>query len=275
MLDYRSPDRFGYLPMPIRPFRVLLKQKRRPLQKRAQKPKPSRAIPLDVEPTSIGRLARSPVERGPRAADQVYRSLRRSIILGELTPGTRLREVEVAMALQVSRTPVREAVSRLIGDRLVRELPTGGVEVVDASAEIFEIFHIREALEGCAARLAATRISDDELAKLDRLIEEAERIHHSAVDDRLRNNNDFHLTIAKASGSQRLVDMIGGFREFFMNVEWQDRHDQKKSAKLSLHDHREILAALHARSSDQVEQFVRQHLRRVYTKLLSDRRKPV
>ncbi|MEA2962754.1 MAG: hypothetical protein QOI46_2852, partial [Alphaproteobacteria bacterium] len=66
------------------------------------------------------------MERAQRAADQVYRSLRRSIILGELAPGTRLREVEVAMALRVSRTPVREAVSRLIGDRLVHELPTGG-----------------------------------------------------------------------------------------------------------------------------------------------------
>jgi DNA-binding GntR family transcriptional regulator len=243
------------------------------LQRKAQKPRPSRAIPPAVKPTSIGRLARSPVERGPRAADQVYRSLRRSIMLGELTPGTRLREVEVAMALQVSRTPVREAVSRLVGDRLVRELPTGGVEVVDASAEIFEIFHIREALEGCAARMAATRMADDELAKLDGLVAEAERIHHSAVDDRLRNNNEFHLTIAKASGSQRLFDMIGGFREFFMNVEWLDRHDLKGSAKQSLRDHREILAALHARSGDRVEQLVRQHLRRVYAKLLSDRGK--
>jgi DNA-binding GntR family transcriptional regulator len=224
-----------------------------------------------VEPTSISRLARSPVERGPRAADQVYRSLRRSIILGELTPGTRLREVEVAMALRVSRTPVREAVSRLIGDRLVRELPTGGVEVVDASAEIFELFHIRESLEGCAARLAATRVTDDELSKLDRLLAEAEEIHHSAVDDRLRNNNAFHLAIAKASGSQRLLDMISGFREFFMNVEWMDRYDQKRSAMQSLHDHREILAALHAKSGDRAEQLVRQHLRRVYAKLLADR----
>jgi DNA-binding GntR family transcriptional regulator len=233
----------------------------------------SRAASRDAPATPVGQLARFPVERAQRAADQVYRSLRRSIILGELAPGTRLREVEVAMALRVSRTPVREAVSRLIGDRLVHELPTGGVEVADASSEIFEIFHIREALEGCAARLAATRIAGDELAKLDGLIEEAEGIHYSAVDDRLRNNNDFHLAIAKASGSQRLFDMIGGFREFFMNVEWLDRYDQKRSAKQSLHDHREILAALHARSGDRVEQIVRRHLRRVYAKLLSDRGK--
>jgi DNA-binding GntR family transcriptional regulator len=229
----------------------------------------SGATARDVPPTPVGQLARFPVERAQRAADQVYRSLRRSIILGELASGTRLREVEVAMALRVSRTPVREAISRLIGDRLVHELPTGGVEVADASGEIFEIFHIREALEGCAARLAAMRLTTADMARLDSLIEESHRTHYSAVDDRIRINQDFHLTIARASGSQRLFDMIGGFREFFMNVEWLGRYDQKRGAKQSLDDHREILKALRAKSPDRAEQLVRQHLRRVYAKLLS------
>jgi DNA-binding GntR family transcriptional regulator len=234
----------------------------------------SRAASRDAPSTPVGQLARFPVERAQRAADQVYRSLRRSIILGELAPGTRLREVEVAMALRVSRTPVREAVSRLIGDRLVHELPTGGVEVADASGEIFEIFHIREALEGCAARLAATRMTDADLAKLEGLIAESRRTHYSAVDDRIRINQEFHLTIAEASGSQRLFDMIGGFREFFMNVEWLVRYDQKRGAMQSLDDHRDILKALRAKSPDRAERLVRQHLRRVYAKLLSKGAKP-
>jgi DNA-binding GntR family transcriptional regulator len=234
----------------------------------------SRAASRDAPATPVGQLARFPVERAQRAADQVYRSLRRSIILGELAPGTRLREVEVAMALRVSRTPVREAVSRLIGDRLVHELPTGGVEVADASSEIFEIFHIREALEGCAARLAATRMTDADVTKLEGLIAESRRTHYSAVDDRIRINQAFHLTIAEASGSQRLFDMIGGFREFFMNVEWLVRYDQKRGAMRSLDDHRDILKALRAKSPDRAEQLVRQHLRRVYAKLLSKGGKP-
>ena len=178
------------------------------------------------------------------------------------------------MALRVSRTPVREAISRLIGDRLVHELPAGGVEVADASGEIFEIFHIREALEGCAARLAATRMTDADMAKLEGLVAESRRTHYSAVDDRIRINQEFHLTIAEASGSQRLFDMIGGFREFFMNVEWLVRYDQKRGAMQSLDDHRDILKALRAKSPDRAEQLVRQHLRRVYAKLLSKGGKP-
>jgi len=74
--------------------------------------------------------ALAPVTRPQRVADQVYRHLRRAIVGGKIAPGTRLREVDAAAALKVSRTPVREAISRLIGDWLVRELPTGGVEVV-------------------------------------------------------------------------------------------------------------------------------------------------
>jgi DNA-binding GntR family transcriptional regulator len=223
---------------------------------------------------SLGSLARSPVERAQRAADQVYRSLRRGIILGELAAGTRLREVEVAAAMKVSRTPVREAVSRLIGDGLVRELSTGGVEVVDASAELFEIYHIREALEGCAARLAAMRIGADQLATLAALIGRAQRTHYSDVDERIRINQEFHLTIARASGSQRLLDLIGGFREFFMNVEWLRRFDQKGSAKQSLQDHRAILAALRARAPERAERLVREHLNTVYAELLANRGRP-
>jgi len=92
-----------------------------------------------------------------------------------LEPGTRLREVEMAAGLKVSRTPVREAISRLIGDRLVRELPTGGVEVTDIMAEMHDIYAIREALESCAGRLAAPRIDETALARLEKLLRASER----------------------------------------------------------------------------------------------------
>lgn len=213
-------------------------------------------------------LTRFPVERVQRVADQVYRSLRRSIIFGELAPGTRLRELEVAAALKVSRTPVREAISRLIGDGLVRELATGGVEVVDARAELVDIFHIREALEGCAARLAAERISSEQLTALADIIAEAERTHYSAIEERVSLNQRFHLTIADASGSRRLRDLLVGFREFFMNLEWLHRKDER-SAQQSLKEHKTIFLALRARAGDRAEQAMRRHMRSAYAKLLA------
>jgi DNA-binding GntR family transcriptional regulator len=216
-------------------------------------------------------LAGFQIERVQRVADQVYRSLRRSIVMGELKPGSRLREVEVAAALKVSRTPVREAVSRLIGDCLVRELPTGGVEVVDSTAELFEIYHIREALEGCAARLAAMRINEMQLSKLTALINAAETLPYNAFDRRAEINHEFHMAIAEMAGSRRLLEMISGFREFFMNADWLARYDQK-SAKRALQDHRDIVAALRAGAVDRADRLVRQHLKAAYEKLLSERR---
>jgi DNA-binding GntR family transcriptional regulator len=231
------------------------------LQKEAQQ---------STAPAGIGvGLAGFQIERVQRVADQVYRSLRHSIVMGELKPGSRLREVEVAAALKVSRTPVREAVSRLIGDCLVRELPTGGVEVVDSSAELFDIYHIREALEGCAARLATMRITDDQIGKLSGLIKAAEALPHNAFQRRAELNHEFHMTIAEAAGSRRLLELISGFREFFMNADWLARYDQK-GLKRALQDHREIVAALRARSADRVDRLVRKHLKAAYEKLLAD-----
>jgi DNA-binding GntR family transcriptional regulator len=202
-------------------------------------------------------LARLPVARSDRVADQVYRHLRQAILSESIKPGTRLRETEIAAALKVSRTPVREAISRLIGDWLVREINTGGVEVVDAATEMAEIYHIREALEICAGRLAASRITPEQLDKLDQLVKSARR---ASFKERVLINQEFHLTIAEASGSGRLLAMIRGFREYFLNPRWISRQDSAM-AKRALEDHRKIVAALRARSAAKVEKLLCSHLK--------------
>jgi DNA-binding GntR family transcriptional regulator len=201
-------------------------------------------------------LAHLPVARPDRVADQVYRHLRQAILSESIKPGTRLRETEVAAALKVSRTPVREAISRLIGEWLVHEITTGGVEVIDATAEIAEIYYIREALEVCAGRLAASRITREELARLDEL---AKRARHASFEERAQLNQEFHLAIAEASGSRRLFAMIRGLREYFLNPRWISRRESKLF-KRAVEDHKKIVAALRARSPERVERALRSHL---------------
>ena len=204
----------------------------------------------------VGR-ALAPVARPQRVAEQVYRHLRRAIVTGKIAPGTRLREVDVASALKVSRTPVREAISRLIGDWLVRELPTGGVEVVDIEDEVTDIFYIREALEICAVRLAARLITPEQIEELEELIEASET---SSFKERIRINQRFHLAIAEASGSARLTEMISSFREYYLNPKWITRGDKKMVAH-AIQGHRKIVAALRAGSSDRAEKALREHLK--------------
>ncbi len=215
----------------------------------------------------VKNLAQFPVARTHRVADQVYRHLRQAILSEKIPSGTRLRETEIASALKVSRTPVREAISRLIGDWLVREVNSGngGVEVTDVMAEITEIYFIREALEICAARLAASRITPKQLQKLDSLVEEA---HHASFKERVRINQEFHLTIAEASGSPRLLAMVRSFREYFGSRHWISRQDSKM-AQHALGDHKKIVVALRANSPDTLERLLRKHLKLGWHELLS------
>src|SRR5438105_3225610 len=101
------------------------------------------------------RQTRSLPEAGT-TADAVYEALRQRIVEGEFAPGQRLRSDALATALKVSRTPVREALRKLEAEGLVGLSPRGGLIVQELSEDdLNEIFLIREALEGQAARLAA------------------------------------------------------------------------------------------------------------------------
>jgi len=191
--------------------------------------------------------------------DQIYRQLRKAILSGEILSRTRLVEAEVAIWLGASRTPVREAISRLIRDRLVTRLPAGGVEVVDTQSEYDEICFIREALEGAAARLAALHINEAELTRLEALMQESLKSPLDDYQGRLELNQEFHQIIFNASRSSRLVAMINDFHEFFLNervLEMYTRRDTDTAVK----HHLEIVDALRARDGRRAEKLVRRHL---------------
>lgn len=215
-------------------------------------------------------LAQGPAP-APRVADQIYRRLRMAIMEGELPARVRLVEVELASRLQVSRTPVREAISRLVNEQLVQPLPHGGVEVVDVSHELEDIFAIREALEGTAARLAAERITEEEVLRLQAIQDE-----HCALplDDYARRsqlNDAFHGAILRAARAPRLMRMVEDFREFFVQAS-QLTHYQKRHTMTALRQHQEIIEALRERDTKRAEKCVRTHLRHGMNRMLEQRR---
>jgi len=203
-----------------------------------------------------------------RAADIVYRRLRLSILTGELKPHTRLIELDLAQRLKVSRTPVREAISRLMSEMLVQTVPGGGVEVVDAQNELDGIFVIREALEGMAARLAAQNITKEEVAELDRLVNESLALPPDAVALRAQTNSLFHRKILHASRTPRLIRMVEDLRDFFIQEE-QLRRYTSRDTKTALGHHEEIVDALRHRNGKKAEQIVRLHLRHSMKKTIT------
>src|SRR3954471_21839325 len=119
-----------------------------------------------------------------RARDQVYDRLRAAIVSAELEPGRQLSENEVAGRLGVSRTPVREALVRLRDDRLVEIVPQLGTFVAQISDRaIADAQFIREALECAAIRLAATRATEADVARLRDVLRRQEAVRDAGDPD--------------------------------------------------------------------------------------------
>src|SRR5919106_5124985 len=109
-------------------------------------------------------------------ADIAYWTIRDAIRSGVIQPGDRLIELDLAAALDMSRTPVRDALRQLEAERLVEKAPSRGFVVPTMTIDdIVEIYEIREVLEGLAARRAAMRMGEAEIAALGETVERAER----------------------------------------------------------------------------------------------------
>ncbi len=193
----------------------------------------------------------------------VYESLKRAIVRGDLAPESRLVEIRVADALGISRTPVREAIHKLERESLLRKNPAGGFFVAGLTkADIEETFGIRSVLESYAARLAAIKHREEDLAPLDEKIAEYQKyLDRGDKKTLLRVNTEFHDLLYALSQSPRLIkiindlkDQIYRFRQVILEVE--------SMARTSNRDHRLMLKYIRKRDSDRVESLVKEHILR-------------
>jgi DNA-binding GntR family transcriptional regulator len=141
---------------------------------------------------------------------EVYVELRRRIISGELAPGHRLVERDLAAELEVSRVTLREALQQLAAESFVVTHPRRGAVVTPMGpTEVRDLFDTRESLEVLAARLAAERRSDDGLAALGELLEQARQATEHGDDDRIASvNAAFHDQIVRLADNARLTAMM-------------------------------------------------------------------
>lgn len=186
------------------------------------------------------------------AAIRAYHTIRDAIRDGTYQPGMQLREEQLAAEIGVSRTPVRDALRRLLADGLVETRRNYGTFVTDLTpTELLEIFEIRALLEGYAARKAAEQITEDELCELERLATEMESIAGSddeRVDSFSRLNREFHLVLARASRSRRLEKILSQMFEVPLEPLKQYRLHRLININRSNRQHREIIEALRERN---------------------------
>ena len=192
--------------------------------------------------------------QGQSAYDRLLEDIR----VGALPPGARLREVELAERLGISRTPVREALRRLEADGLVEHLPRQGACLRRLGyAEVMELYEMRAVLEGTAARLAARAASDLELHELSEI--NAAMTASDVPADVARLNRQFHTSLINAAKNRYLQSAIGAMARTLLILGPSTLYDPARSTSAA-QEHGVLLQALHARDGLKAEELMRAHI---------------
>ncbi len=193
---------------------------------------------------------------------RAYDEIRRRILSGELGADSPLSEHQLAMELELSRTPVREAIKRLEHERLVLSIPNRGTFVAELSArDISEIYHVREQLESFAARICAERLPDEGILKIETEIILSNKLasegrHLEIVESDVR----LHKHIIFSTQNSRLIDVLATLDDqmhrvralFPQSSQWLEA---------TLVEHASIAAAIKAHDGAGAENAMRTHLR--------------
>ncbi len=195
-------------------------------------------------------------------AEAVYRALRHGIVHGDLAPGAPLRSDALATELMVSRTPVREALRKLEAEGLVAHAGARLVVRAFSEQDLNELFYVREALEGMAARLAAENATPAELAQIGELIEDMEAAcERGDVGGFRRLAGEFHQAIYRASHNSRLLEASQSLLDHVRQIQSSTLYGAGRPAQ-ALDEHRRLLDAIAARDGDRAEELARAHRRK-------------
>ena len=147
--------------------------------------------------------------------DVVFNTLRRAILRGELKPGERLMEIQLANKLGVSRTPIREAIRKLELEGLVLMIPRKGAEVAEITEKnLRDVLEVRCALEELAVQLACDRINQEEIHELHAAAARFEQMFDSDdITSIAQADEAFHDVIFQATDNERLIQLLNNLRE--------------------------------------------------------------
>lgn len=203
--------------------------------------------------------------------ERVQDQLRDLILSGTLPPGSRIDQAELAQRFQVSLVPIREALARLQSSGLVRIIPHRGVFIAHLSVEeLIDIYHVREVLEEQAARLAAPRLSDDEIAQIEALAQrEQELADKDAFDAFLDINRELHFIIYRASARPHLLKIIAQLWDQSIRYRRLQLAAIPTRAKDSMVETRAIVDACRRRDADALGMMVRYKVHQTTVGLLT------
>lgn len=193
--------------------------------------------------------------------DVVFNTLRQGILMGELEPGERLMEVQLANRLGVSRTPIREAIRKLELEGLVVMIPRKGAEVAKISEkDLRDVLELRCALEELASELACERMNDDMFEQLNEaFLEFKNGIYNTDLSIIAELDEKFHNVIYESTQNQKLIQMINNLKEQMYRYRLEYIKDENKRSGL-VEEHRMIVDILKRKDIVMAKQVVREHI---------------
>ena len=193
--------------------------------------------------------------------DVVFKTLRQGILTGELKPGERLMEIQLANKLGVSRTPIREAIRKLELEGLVLMIPRRGAEVAEITEKsLRDVLEVRGALEELAVKLACQKITDAQIAELRAAEKEFEMALRSGdVTMYAEADVKFHDVIYHATDNQRLIQLLFNLREqmYRYRVEYLKREEAHGNL---LVEHKRIIETIANRDMEAAVDAVCKHI---------------
>lgn len=200
----------------------------------------------------------------------VYEELRKLITTGQIKPGTRMMEIDIAESMGVSRTPVREAIRQLEKDNLVTIEPRRGAYVSDITTkDIEDMLLVREPLEGLATYLAAINMSDEQIEELAQMKEKYESAFENGTsEDLIELDTQFHNIIGEGSGNTYLISVLQDMREQVLRFRYIYFKSQKRAEDV-IKDHNDILESIRSRNSADAKKYAIRHIDRLRASIIN------
>jgi DNA-binding GntR family transcriptional regulator len=203
------------------------------------------------------------LRKGRFLREQVHKKLKESIINGILPPHKRLIEEKIAAEMEMSRTPVREAIQKLEKEGLIHKLPRGGYAISVVTIEdVDDVFGLRSVIEGYAAYLATMRATAEDIAVLEEIVKKEEKyLKEKKYDEIVLLNTEFHEKLYRAARSLKLYGMIYDLRDYIHRFRVMILRHQD-FVEISIKDHKDMITMMKAKDAPRVEKLVRKHITR-------------
>ncbi len=202
-------------------------------------------------------MKKKPIERHQTLREKILETIREAILRGTLKPGEKVAEPELAERFGISRTPIREAFRQLESEGYLTVVPRKGAVVASLSErDVEEFYAIKSILEGYAARIAATRMTEKDLERLEAINVRLEKLADEGdVKTFFRVHNEFHELFIKASDNEKLLELISQLMMKFNRLRMASLSLPGRM-EISVQEHRKIIEAFRKHDGDMADKLV-------------------